>query len=207
VVTITNGFDGEIVNTNVDLDTKFTITHIGLMNSDRNSTILWEVLAQICAENCDFKNDFRLKLIGKLAVNVIAEIEKFGLSNNVEIIDYVSHNEVIKYQQKSQILLLLVNNVPSAKGIVTGKIFEYLMAKRPILAIAPTNGDLAAIIQETNAGAVVDFDDKALLKNTILDFYTTFKTSNLNVNSKNIEQFHRIQLTKKVAEIINQITE
>ena len=65
VLTITNGFDGEIVDSKIELDAKFTITHIGLMNADRNSKMLWEVLTQICDENLAFKSDFQLKLIGK----------------------------------------------------------------------------------------------------------------------------------------------
>jgi len=207
VVTVTNGFDGEIVNSKIELDSKFTITHIGLMNADRNSKMLWEVLSEICVENSEFKNDFQLKLVGKLDVTVLNEISKHNLSENIEIINYLPHNEVVEFQKKSQTLLLVVNNVPSAKGIITGKIFEYLMAKRPILAIAPSNGDLAEIIRQTNSGVVVDFDNKTLLKKTILDLYSKFKSNNLAVDSTNIDQFHRKQLTKKVAEIINQITE
>ena len=206
VVTVTNGFDGEIVNSKIELDSKFTITHIGLMNADRNSKMLWEVLSEICVENSEFKNDFQLKLVGKLDVTVLNEISKHNLTENIEIINYLPHNEVVEFQKKSQILLLVVNNVPSAKGIITGKIFEYLMAKRPVLAIAPSNGDLAEIIRQTNSGVVVDFDNKTLLKKTILDLYSKFKSNNLAVDSTNIEQFHRKQLTKKVAEIINQIT-
>jgi len=207
IVTVTNGFDGEIVNSKIELDSKFTMTHIGLMNADRNSKMLWEVLSEICLEEDDFKKDFQLKLIGKLDSSVLDEISKHNLSENIKVINYLPHIEVVEFQKKSQILLLVVNNVPSAKGIITGKIFEYLMAKRPILAIAPSNGDLAEIIRQTNSGVGVDFDNKTLLRKTILDLYSKFKSNNLAVNSTNIEQFHRKQLTKKVAEIINQITE
>lgn len=206
VVTVTNGFDGEIVDSLLELDTKFTITHIGLMNADRNSKVLWEVLAEICNENKAFESDFQLKLIGKLDASVLSEISNYGLSGKVEIINYVPHIEVIEFQKKSQVLLLVVNNVPSSKGIITGKIFEYLMAKRPILAIAPIDGDLASIIQQTNSGVVVDFENSVLLKKTILDLYSKFSNNNLVVNSKNIEQFHRKQLTQKVAEMIYKIT-
>lgn len=207
VVTVTNGFDGEIVDSFLELDAKFTITHIGLMNADRNSNMLWEVLAEICNENKTFKSDFKLKLIGKLDASVLSEISNYGLTGNVEIINYVPHNKVIEFQKKSQVLLLVVNNVPSAKGIITGKIFEYLMVKRPILAIAPTDGDLASIIQQTNSGVVVDFENSVLLKKTILDLYLKFSSNNLVVNSKNIEQFHRKQLSQKVAEMIYKMTE
>ncbi|RXP63528.1 glycosyl transferase family 1 [Lutibacter sp. HS1-25] len=202
VVTVTNGFDGEIDDVKVELDSKFTLTHIGLMNADRNSGMLWEVLAEICSENKDFKTDFQLKLIGKVDVSVLNEISKFELAENVEIINYMPHNKVVEFQKKSQVLLLVVNNVPSAKGIITGKIFEYLMAKRPILAIAPSNGDLAEIMEQTNAGMVVDFENAALLKKTIIDLYVKYKNGDLVVDSKNIEQFHRKQLTKKVAQIV-----
>ncbi|HSQ46448.1 MAG TPA: glycosyltransferase, partial [Lutibacter sp.] len=126
--------------------------------------MLWEVLSEIVSENKEFATDFELKLIGKADVSVFADISTFRLSNNVQIIDYVTHDKVVEFQKKSQVLLLIVNNVPSAKGIITGKIFEYLMAKRPVLAIAPLNGDLAEIIKETNSGIVIDFGDIVALK-------------------------------------------
>lgn len=205
--TITNGFDGEIADSKEVLDAKFTLTHIGLMNADRNAKMLWEVLAEICEERESFKQDFQLKLIGKLDPSVLNDISKYKLENNVEIINYLSHKEVIQFQKKAQVLLLVVNDVPSAKGIITGKIFEYLMAKRPILAIAPTRGDLAEILNSTNAGVTIDFEDREQLKTNIVNLYTQFQKGELEVDSKNIEQFHRKQLTKKVAEIINRITE
>jgi hypothetical protein len=79
------------------------------------------------------------------------------------------------------------------------------MAKRPILAIAPINGDLAEILQQTNAGTVIDFEDKANLKKNILTLYQQFKANELQIDSKNIAQFHRKELTKKLADIINSI--
>ncbi len=207
VVTVTNGFDGEITTTETELDSKFTITHIGLMNADRNPKMLWDVLADICIENEEFVKDFKLKLIGKVDESVLRAISEKNLKNNIQLISYVSHKEVVNYQKKSQVLLLIVNNVPSAKGIITGKIFEYLMAKRPILAIAPKNGDLAEILKNTNAGIVVDFNEKNELKRAILDLYSKYKLKDLVIESNNIEQFHRKELTKKVSELLNEMIE
>lgn len=95
--------------------------------------------------------------------------------------------------------------MPSAKGIVTGKIFEYLMVQRPILAIAPIDGDLAQIINDTRSGFVVGFDDKNRLKQHILDLYVKFKQEKLITASRNIEQYHRKELTKKLSEIIKSL--
>lgn len=207
VITVTNGFDEVITDAIVELDSKFTITHIGLMNADRNPKILWEVLSEIISENKEFATDFELKLIGKADGSVIDDISKYQISSNIHVIDYVTHDKVVEFQKKSQVLLLIVNNVPSAKGIITGKIFEYLMAKRPILAIAPINGDVSEIINETNSGIIIDFADKIGLKKAILELYAKFKLGNLIVESKNITQFHRKELTKKVSELIYKIIE
>ncbi|WP_196890153.1 glycosyltransferase [Aureivirga sp. CE67] len=204
VYVVENGFDSEISEDHkFELDSKFLITHIGLMNADRNHEIFWKSLQELCHEVSGFKEDLNLKLIGKLDVSVLDAIKKYDLENNVEIIDYLPHDEVIAYQRKSQVLLLSVNNVPSAKAIITGKIFEYLMAKRPIIGIAPKDGDLAEILKETNSGVVADFQDKEKLKQIISEYYTTYQKGNLSVQSKNIEKYHRRELTKKMVEIIN----
>ena len=55
--------------------------------------------------------------------------------DNTEIIPYVPHDQVFQLQQSSQLLLLLINNTPNAKGILTGKLFEYLASGRPVWAI------------------------------------------------------------------------
>jgi hypothetical protein len=74
------------------------------------------------------------------------------------------------------------------------------------LAIAPANGDLAEILNNSNAGKVVDFNDEISFKNHILELYSQFKNGTLTINSNGINKFHRKELTKKVVEIINQIT-
>ncbi|MDX1829154.1 MAG: glycosyltransferase family 4 protein [Lutibacter sp.] len=206
IVTITNGFDDDIAMEKVTLDTKFSITHIGLMNSDRNPVLFWRVLKEIGDEKPQFLNDLNVNLIGKIDKEILNSIFENELTKKVNVINYVPHNKIGNYQKTSQILLLVVNNVPSAKGIITGKIFEYLKAKRPILVIAPNKGDLANIIKDTNAGFVIDYEDKELLKSTILALYTSYKKGNLYIDSKNIEQYHRKELTKNVATLIKNIT-
>ena len=203
---ITNGFDTEknILKTRGVLDVKFSITHIGLMNADRNPKILWEVISELIKENSNFKKDIEIKLIGKIADDVEDSLLKLP-NEIINKIGYVSHQKVKKYQQESQVLLLAVNKVPSAKGIITGKIFEYLQAKRPILAIGPENGDLAEILSETNSGVIVGFDNKKQLKEEILQLYSDFKNDKLIVDSKNIEQYHRKELTRKLSEVIKDL--
>ena len=201
---LTNGFDSYENSLTIELDSNFSITHVGLMNADRNPTILWEVLYEISSENIDFKNNLRIKFIGKIDDTVIQDIQVFN-TNNIVRIPYLDHDEVRKYQASSQVLLLSINHVPSAKGIITGKIFEYLQAKRPILGIGPEDGDAAAILKKTNAGNIVGFNNKVELKAAVLKLYKDFKEEKLFVRSINIEQFHRKNITRQLAQVIKKV--
>ena len=201
---LTNGFDSYENSLTIELDSNFSITHVGLMNADRNPTILWEVLYEISSENIDFKNNLRIKFIGKIDDTVIQDIQVFNPKNIVRI-PYLDHEEVRKYQASSQVLLLSINQVLSAKGIITGKIFEYLQAKRPILGIGPEDGDAAAILKKTNAGNIVGFNNKVELKAAVLKLYKDFKEEKLFVNSINIEQFHRKNITRQLAQVIKKV--
>ncbi|MDT7833348.1 glycosyltransferase [Flavobacteriaceae bacterium S356] len=200
---VTNGYDSKVSELNEELDMSFTITHIGMMNADRNPTILWSVLKEICDENADFKKDLKVQLIGKVATEVEKDLASLN-EKNIALIEYLDHQDARLYQQRSQLLLLAINNVPSAKGIITGKIFEYLQARRPILGIGPIHGDAANIVNETTSGIMVDFDDAAGLKGTILEYYDKFKKGDLTVSSSNIEKYHRKELTRELSVILIQ---
>jgi glycosyltransferase involved in cell wall biosynthesis len=206
VEVITNGFDDEVVtNTLITLDKKFSISYIGLLPKQSNPKLLFKVLSTLCAEDTDFKTDLKLNFIGDISQDVKQEIIKDGLLENSNFIGYVSHKEAIEYQKKAQVLLLLIPNVAKSEGILTGKLFEYLTAKRPILAMGLETGDLSEILKNTNSGVVVSFDNEAELTSEIRNLYQQYKTGDLQVNSKNIEQFHRKELTKSLSEIIKNL--
>ena len=206
VEVITNGFDDEFsASNNVILDTKFSISYIGLLPKQSNPKLLFKVLKGLCKESEIFKKDLKLNFIGDISEEVKVEILANKLDENTDFVGYVSHQEAIAYQNKSQVLLLLIPNVKNNKGILTGKLFEYLKAKRPILAIGPAKGDLAAILQETNSGVIVNFDAEEKLKLEIVALYQKYKEDKLTVNFNNIEKYHRKELTKKLAFILKSL--
>lgn len=199
---ISNGFDLEVKEPEKILDEKFSITHIGMMNADRNPNILWKVLSELKEEVEGFAKDIEIQLIGKLAEEVLADLAHFDLFSLVKQIPYLPHQEVQEYQRKSQVLLLAVNKVPSAKGIVTGKIFEYLVAKRPILAIGPEDGDLAEILKKSKSGEIVDFDAHVKLKALVLEYYEAYKIKKLAIASEGIEKYHRKNITQQLSTLL-----
>jgi glycosyltransferase involved in cell wall biosynthesis len=206
VEVITNGFDDEFVAAdNIILDTKFSISYIGLLPKQSNPKLLFKVLKALCEENLNFKKDLQLNFIGDISEEVKVAIEENKLLRNTNFVGYVSHRKAIEYQNTAQVLLLLIPNVKNNKGILTGKLFEYLIAKRPILAMGPEDGDLAAILQETNSGMIVNFDAEEKLKLQLLEMYEKFKEKKLTINSVHIEKYHRKELTKKLAFILKRL--
>lgn len=206
VEVITNGFDDEVLaENNIILDAKFTISYIGLLPKQSNPRVLFKVLKELCCENLDFKNDLKLNFIGDISDEVKTEISNNQLNKNTNFVGYVNHSKAIEYQKKAQVLLLLIPNIEKSKGILTGKLFEYLTAKRPILAIGPEEGDLSEILKDTNSGVIVDFDDEKKISSEILKLYDQYKEGDLKVESKNIEKYHRKQLSNTLAIIIKSL--
>lgn len=198
---ITNGYDVEYVS-KVPMDNKFTISHIGSLLSKRNPRILWKALRLILKENETFENDFELQLIGKVSPEVLETLEEFKLTKFLKIIGYVSHKEAIKKQRSSQLLLLIEINSYETIGIIPGKLFEYMAAERPILAIGPEGSDVEEIIKETNTGKYFDYESMEEVKNYILTCYDDYLNHNLKQNGIGLQYYSRKKLTEKLAVLL-----
>jgi glycosyltransferase involved in cell wall biosynthesis len=198
---ITNGYDDDDVSrTPVQKDGKFSIAHIGTLVKDRNPDSLWNVLARLVKMNKSFRESLEIKLVGKVDFFVNEQIRQKGLSKYVRKIEYMPHDEVIIEQQRSRVLLLLVNNTKNAAGILTGKFFEYMASGAPILAIGPTNGDLAKILTETNSGLISDFKDEQTLEKNLL---ALFHGQTISRNETKINTYSRKELTRKLCAILD----
>lgn len=200
---ITNGYDIENVEKQT-LDSKFTLAHIGSFLSDRNPKFLWECLIELVHEIPDFKSHLEIKLIGAVSQEVLDSIQDFNLNSYLNLLGYVSHHEAIAHQKKSQVLLLIEINSEDTKSIIPGKLFEYMVSNRPIIAIGPQGSDFADIIKETNTGVFFDYSEKAKLKSVILDFYNQFLEGKLQANGVGLQQYSRKNLTKQLAQLINE---
>ena len=204
---ITNGYDEDDFSKNVVApDSKFSISHIGAMNSDRNPKALWSALEELLKENKDLQSDLKINFIGKVDYSVFDDLENLGLTKYVTKTEYLLHSQVTEEMCSSQILLLALNNTPNTLGVISGKLFEYIAARRPILAIGREEGDAARIIHETETGVICNFSDKEKMKAEIKKMYSLYKEKKLLVSEKNIVQYSRMQKTKILSSLLNSIT-
>lgn len=205
-MTITNGYDtADKPNIPGGADTKFTLAHFGTVNKARNPEVLWKVLSTLTKENKAFADDLEIKFIGRIDQAVRDSIEKYELTSYLNKIDFLPHHEVLTMQRQSQVLLLLINNTHNAGGILTGKFFEYLASERPIIGIGPEEGDVASILNSTEAGTMVGFEDAEKLRDTLLEYYGLYKHGKLAISSSNIAPYSRYELTRKLSGILNEI--
>lgn len=201
IVVITNGFDVENIEKQ-PLDAKFSLAHIGSFLSKRNPKILWECLSELVKENQGFKDNFELKLIGAVSEEVLKTITAFGLKSHLNYLGYLSHKEAVEHQKKSQVLLLIEIDSQETKSIIPGKLFEYMVSNRPIIAIGPQNSDFAEIITTTNTGIFFNYTEKDKLKVVILDYYNQYLQGKLQANGVGVEQYSRRNLTEKLSFLI-----
>ena len=210
VSVITNGydFDTENITTKPELSRDFTISHIGVLRAMKNAELFWSTLGELIKDETltDFSKLLRIRLIGQVDNSILNLIKKYELENNIEIIPYIPHDKIFAEQVSSQVLLLLINNSPSVKGLMTGKIFEYMASGRPTFAIGPVDGDIARVLNETNLGVIVDFEDKEGMKKVIIDMFNKYKNNQLVTNkNENIEKYSRRYLSKEYVKIIEKI--
>ncbi|MFT5778221.1 MAG: glycosyltransferase involved in cell wall biosynthesis [Crocinitomicaceae bacterium] len=154
---IPNGFDpADFLNEENDQKSEdFTICYTGAISQFYNPAIFFDALHELRLNNPE--TIIKFQLVGTISKQIVERIEKLEIP--YEHIKTVPHEEIHRYQRQADLLLLVIPDVKLDKGIVTGKIFEYLASKKPVIAIGPTRGDAALILEECNAGKTFDRKD------------------------------------------------
>ncbi len=198
---ITNGYDISTIPNQV-LDKKFTISHIGSLLSKRNPEVLWQVLTELIDENSSFAKDLELHFVGSVSENIIQNLKNYNLRNYVNNHSYVTHNKAVEFQKKSQLLLLIEIDSEETKSIIPGKLFEYMVSNRPILAIGPKGSDVESIINETNTGNYFYYDAHDNLKTTILKHYKSYQEDQLMSHGIGLQKYSRKALTETLSKLL-----
>ena len=196
---ITNGFDYIIKENN--LDNKFSISHIGSLYPERNPKFLWDSLEELFEGS--FKKDLQINFIGNTSEKIKKELSRRKFYNNIRFYDYVNYNRALELMCSSQALLMIEVNDEESSYAIPGKLFDYLNSKRPIISIGPNISEVSEILNNTNSGKFFNYDDKRNLKLYINQLYKSYKNgTNIISDKSKIDMFKRINLTKKLSEVI-----
>jgi glycosyltransferase involved in cell wall biosynthesis len=203
---ITNGYDEPDYAGLVRApDAKFSVTHIGLLSIERKLAAFWSAVKELINEIPAFKNDLVIRLAGKVDFSVFREIELNGLMTYVENKNYLPHEEALQLQVNASVLILVLNDVPNAKGHIPGKLFEYLAAGRPIICVGPADGDAARILSETKSGKAFDFDDKAGMKKHLQHLYYNYVHERVHDAEITIKSYSRKVLAESVGRLLDEL--
>ena len=134
--------------------------------------------------------------------------ESLELGDRLELVRYLPHVEALRFQRDSEVLLLLVPDADGrGRGVLSGKVFEYLAAGRPILAVVPPDGAAADLVRETGAGVVVAPDDVPGIRAALEDLHAHFVAGGLPPVELDEDTRARLSREARVEEVADLLRE
>ncbi|MCX7610458.1 MAG: glycosyltransferase family 4 protein [Ignavibacterium sp.] len=201
---VTNGFDpDDFQNIELIKQEKFILTYTGNMPITRNPENLWNALEELYKENADFAKNFEFHFAGVMDEEIRLKIKEQNFYSNFIDHGYLSHNEVLKLNFNSHLLIMIVNRVATSNEILPGKLFEYFATGNYILVIGPENGVSARLVRYVGQGNAVDYENKDEIKKIILELFEKWREGKIfKIDSPRRNEFTREEITKKLEEII-----
>jgi glycosyltransferase involved in cell wall biosynthesis len=209
IYTIPNGFDPADYNGMPKLNTsKFFLTYTGQVRPDcQDPEILFKAISRLLQEKVIDRSIIRLRFYGEITHKLHADINKYQITDIVEATGVRRpRDEIISKQMESSLLLVFAALDPHNTGTATGKVYEYLAARRPILAIGKPAGEdvLEDIINKTRTGIYARRIDE--IQETVTSAYHQFMTSKdvlYGGFQDQIDQFSYDKIARKYADILD----
>lgn len=205
---IPNGFDSaDFPKITYKRNEKFTLTYTGSLYGRRNPQSLFIAIEKLLEEGKIQPDDFIIQFIGRMGSEVYEMIEKTSFRNSIALISYIPHQKCIEKLMTSDASLLIIDESKESKEIVPGKVYEYLGVGRPIFAIGPTNGAVAQLLEECNAGVIAHQSEIDSIANNFIKFYNNWKNNRtFQPKLELIKQYERKEQTGQLALILDKIT-
>ena len=187
---------------------KFTITHSGSLYGPRNPQTFLEAIKLLLSRNQIDKEKICLRFVGRSGPDIDAMLADPTVSPMVEKISYVAHTEAVRLVSDSDVLLLIVDDTETTKHIVPGKVYEYLGAMRPLIALAPPEGAIGDLLRETSGGQIIKQSHIEEIAEAVLSLYQRWERGeNLSgtMNTQAIAQYERRESTRTLALLFDRL--
>ena len=202
---IPNGFDPDIVSTETNLTEDLTITYAGgLYHGRRDPEILFQALSELISEKTIGRRHVNVRFYGPVEYWLEQEIKNHGLEDVVVQNRRVPREVSIAKQRESQILLLLSWDDPRERGTFTGKVFEYMAARRPILGVGGPKGVVSELLEKTGAGTHAN--EVVRLKEILVQYYREFvETGAVRFRGvdEEVQKYSHREMARKFADVLN----
>jgi len=204
---IYNGFDeNDIYSSKLSPTPKFRLSYIGNYKPNQDVEALWLAIKELKEEIADFAENFNLSFTGIVDPNIIARINDLGLVDILETNTFVTHSEANNLMFNTNLLLFVIPQGSNNQVILTGKIFEYLASRSPMLSIGPTDGNASEVINESGRDQMIAYEDKEVIKKVILDYYEKWQHHDkmpFKHENNDYQRFSRKELTKQYSSLLN----
>jgi len=203
VVTIANGCDfDDFAGLEYRPGPRFRITHTGSFFGKRDPRPFLTALAESGL-------DVEARFVGDFRSSDREWAESLGLGDRLRLIPYAPRQTALELQRDSDALLLLIPEAGGrGQGVLSGKVFEYLAAERPILAAVPPGGAAAELIERTGAGVVAPPDDVEALKGALATLHGRFENGGLpavELGPETRDRLSRRARAEELAELLHSL--
>ena len=204
VMTIANGCDfDDFAGLEYVRGDRFRLTHAGSFFGKRDPKPFLQALADTGLD------DVTVRFLGDFRPGDREFMERLGLADRVELIDHVPRRESLRLQRDSDVLLLLIPEAGGrGRGVLSGKVFEYLAAERPVLAVVPPDGAAAELVRDTGAGFVAPPEDVPAIRDAILELHARWQAGMLDgtpLSPEWREQLSRATRVEELAELLESL--
>ena len=178
---------------------KMRFTYAGTFYRNRTPKYFLRALSEVIKEHPNLKKKIESVFIGTFRKENLAMIESLGLTDVVKVFGYLDHKSTVRYLMTSDVLWMTIGNGKGEDQVSTGKLFEYIGSRKPILGLVP-DGIAKSTLLESGAGKVLNPDDVAGVKKAILEYYGLWEKKELpEIPLEFAQAFDRVRLTGELA--------
>lgn len=211
--TLTNGYDPEIftplrqgprpVNDTIDF------VYTGRLFKNRRGYAFAEALGQLSREQPALTERVRVHILGGVSPEIRARydqiLDQYGIADRFDFAGDVPYRAAMRAQVETDYLLLIVDTGETSDGVIPGKLFEYVAARRPLFALCDP-GATQTIIERGRLGRVVPAEDVAQCKTALAEVLAQPVPATLDVDEDYLNQFDRRHISQRLAALFDELT-
>lgn len=207
MTTITNGFaDADVSPRREAPEDKLVFRYAGNLKGHRSPEILLRGLRRACDMEPALADEVTLEFLGGVE-DFEGQVERCGVARQTAYLGYVSQVESRRYMRGADVLVLLQTIAGEGEDVIGGKVFEYLAARRPILAVVSETGGDAWLVRTTSSGVITGITDSQRVADAFVALWRQWRDGRLQAPQVpgGIERFNRRHLTGELAALFDEV--